>query len=65
MYQNLCRAYRVPEGKSKEKDPSEERTKLQVLFFGSRYPTLLVSITDDQLARYGLIAGENDGLGGH
>ena len=33
-------------------------------FSRSSYPKLLVSVTTDQLARSGLIAGENDSLGG-
>ena len=43
---------------------SEERSKLSVLFSGSRSPKLSLSIATDQLARSWLIAGENDSLGG-
>ena len=48
----------------KEKDTSEERPKLSVLFSGSCSPKLPVSITTDHLARSGLISSENDSLGG-
>ena len=37
---------------------------MSVSFSGSRSPKLLVSITTDQLARSGLIAGDNDSLRG-
>ena len=64
MYYILCRSYRDPDKPRNEKDPSEERPKFLVLFSGSCYPKILVSITTDQLARSGLIAGENDILSG-
>ena len=38
--------------------------KLLVLFFGSRSPKLSVSIPTDQLVHSGLIASDNDILGG-
>ena len=37
---------------------------MSVLFSGSRSPRLSLSITTDQVARSGFIAGENDSLGG-
>ena len=56
--------YRDPHGPRKEKDPSERWLKLLVLFSGYRSSKLSFSITTNQLARLGLIAGENDSLGG-
>ena len=64
MYQTLCISHRDPERPRKENDPSKERPKLSVSFSGSCSPKLLVSITTAQLERSGLIAGENDSLGG-
>ena len=64
MYKTLCRAYRDTDGQRKDKDPSEERPKLSVSFSSSCSPKLSVSITIDQLARFGLIAVENDSVGG-
>ena len=47
-----------------EKDPSEEQPKLSVSFYVSRSPKVLFSIITNQLARSGLIAGENESLVG-
>ena len=62
MYYTLCRAYRDPKGSRKEKDPSEQRPKLSVLFSRSRSPKLSLSITTDQLAHSGLIAVDSASL---
>ena len=48
----------------KENNPSEECLNLLIFLSNSRSPKLSVSITTDQLALSGLIAGENDSLGG-
>ena len=64
MHQSLCRTYRDPDGPRKENDHSEKRPRFLVLFSGSCYTKIPVSITTDQLARSRLIAGENDSLGG-
>ena len=64
MYFNLCLVYRDPAGPRKEKDSSEERPKLLVLFSVYCSPKLWVSITTYQIACSILISGENDSLGG-
>ena len=64
MNYTLCRYYRESDGPRKENDPSEERLKLSVSFYGSRSPKISFSITTDQLVHSRLIAGENESFGG-
>ena len=60
MYHTFCRSYSYPDRPKKEKDHSEERPELSVLFSVSSPPKLSVSNTTDQLARSGLMVVETD-----
>ena len=51
-------------GQGRKRILARNSQSCRVSFSGSCSPKLLVSITTDQLARYGLIADDNDSLGG-